>query len=91
MVLGRELRVFIEHAPVRRAAARVQNTWQTVDEVGRIGANFLPALIATDGPVVQSHRSIPRKPDVPLHVAIQAEEFSKVVLPEVRWIAAAGR
>ena len=47
-IFFRKLVVLVENSPGRRAAAHVENPRQTVDVVRRIGADFLPTLVAAE-------------------------------------------
>ena len=88
-ILFRKLVVLVKHAPVRRTAAHVKNSRQTINVVRRIRADLLPALVAADGPLIEPHGSIPRQPDVPFHVAVEAEQLAQIIHAEVGRIAAA--
>jgi hypothetical protein len=86
----RELPVLVEDSPVRRAAADVVDAGQAVEVVGRVGPDVLPALVASRGPVIETDGPPPGEVDVPLHVAVEAEEFAEVIDAEIRRVAAAG-
>src|SRR5207244_12802330 len=77
-------------APVRQATAYVDNPRQTIRVLRRIRAHLLPALVASDGPVVHAHGPIPWQPQVPLHVAVETEKLAQIIHAQVRWIAPAG-
>src|SRR5206468_218275 len=47
----RELIVLVEYTPGWRAAAHIENARQTINVVRRIGADLLPALVTSNGPV----------------------------------------
>src|SRR5688500_17249705 len=82
--------MLVKGSPVWRTAADIEDTWQTIEIIRRVGADLLPALVAADGPVIEAYRSVPGHADVPFHIAVEAEEVAHIIHPQVRRISATG-
>src|SRR5262245_44485983 len=62
----------------------------TIDVIGRISADLLPALVRAHGPMVEANRLVKWKAHMPFHVTVEAEKLHRVVHSQPRRIATSG-
>ena len=90
-ILRAERRVIVAFDADRRAAARLVQRRQHVEQVGRlIRGSRSPAEVAAHRRVYDADGPIPRQTNVPFHVAVEAEEFAIGIEGGVELVAIAG-